>query len=100
MNITTKGKFKVGNTVATAKAGKKHKRTIVKQKLGLDNLYDLEEDLIKGWYKMLISKSKTDRRFALKEISRYVFPVRKEITGFMVFDEIEAKKTIEDIFLK
>jgi len=100
MNLTDKGKFQIGNTIAKHKTGRKHKKTLIKEKLGLNNLQDLELDLVKGWYELLYSKSKTDKRFALKEISRYVFPVKKEITGSFVFDEIEAKKQIENIFMK
>jgi len=98
MNLTDKGKFQIGNSIAKHKTGKKHKATLIKEKLGLNNLYELEQDLIKAWYEMLHSTNKTDKRFALKEISRYVFPVKKEITGSFVFDEIEAKKHIESIF--
>lgn len=92
--------FKKGNIKAKGKQGKKHKSTLIKEKLGLNNLYELEQDLIKAWYEMLHSTNKTDKRFALKEISRYVFPVKKEITGSFSFDEIEAKKQIENIFMK
>ncbi|MBK8983034.1 MAG: hypothetical protein IPM38_12080 [Ignavibacteria bacterium] len=68
--------------------------------MGLNNLQDLEQDLIKGWYELLNSKNKTDKRFALKEISRYVFPVKKEIIGNYFFDADEAKKAVEEIFFK
>ncbi len=100
MNLTDKGKFKTGNTTAKHKAGKKHKRTLIKEKLGLNNLQDLEQDLINGWYELLNSNSKTDKRFALKEISRYVFPVKKEVSGSFIFDRDKAQKEIEAIFLK
>jgi hypothetical protein len=91
--------FKKGNNKAKGKQGKKHKSTLIKEKLGLKNLYELEQDLIKAWYEMLHSTNKTDKRFALKEISRYVFPVKKEISGSVIFDPIEAKKQIEEMFI-
>lgn len=96
MNLTEKGKFQLGNTIAKHKSGKKHKSTLLKEKLGINNLYDLEKDLIKGWYELLHSSNKTDKRFALKEISRYVFPVRKEIRESIVCDERELIKSIEN----
>jgi hypothetical protein len=92
--------FKKGNRTAAAKQGRKHKSTLIKAKLGINNLHDLEQDLIKSWYEMLHSKCKTDKRFALKEISRYVFPMKKEVKETVIFDEAAAKKKIEDMFQK
>ena len=88
--------FKKGNIKAKGKQGKKHKSTLIKEKLGLKNLYELEQDLIKGWFEMLHSKSKADKRFALKEISRYVFPIKREIKESIVYDERELTKSIEN----
>lgn len=100
MNLTENGKFKPGNKVAKHKTGKKHKATLIKEKLGINNLNDLEKDLLKAWYEMLHSKCKTDKRFALKEISRYVFPIKKEVKDTIIFDPETAKKRIEEIFEK
>ena len=95
---TGKTRFQAGNQMAKLKAGKQHKTTVVKEKLGLKNLQELEADLINTWYELLHSKNKNDKRFAVKEISKYVFPVKKEVshTGFTIEDYILSITQIDN----
>ncbi len=96
---TGKTRFQKGNQTAKLKAGRQHAKTIIKEKLGLNNLQEFEGDLLQGWHEMLHSKNINNKRFALKEISRYVFAVKKEVThnsGSIedYLEKIEAGETI------
>ena len=53
--------FKSGNNVAKAKAGKKHRLTVLREKLGVKNIEDLKEDVLNVWlelYKFASNNSK------------------------------------------
>jgi hypothetical protein len=75
-----KYQFKKGNTAASAKKGKKHRRTIVKQKieeaLGWDNA---EAQLEKVMMEALHSKSKKDRVAAARYFAEFIKPKKREI---------------------
>ena len=71
--------FKKGNTFGrVSKKGIVKKSTIVKSKLGLKNLESMKSLVIENWYQLLTSDSKKDRMYASKEISKYIFPTKKE----------------------
>jgi len=80
-NPNPKYQFKKGNKIASQNKGKKQKRTILKEKLGLDNIEDLKEDVIKVWQELITSKDKKLKGFAAKEISKYIFSQKREHTG-------------------
>jgi len=79
MKLVANGKFQVGNTIAKGKTGKKHKVTIIREKLGLENIEDLKIDVLNTWYDILHSNDRNERGFAVKELSKYLFVRSKEI---------------------
>lgn len=58
--------------------GQKQRRTIVKEKLGVNNIEDLKDDVLRVWTELLQSTNEDNRKFASKEISKYVFSTKKE----------------------
>lgn len=59
----------------------KGKRTKIVEALGLDNLDSLKPEVFQVWKKLLKSKTKDDRKFAVREISKYVYPQKREHSG-------------------
>ncbi len=76
--ITTK--FQPGNQHGKNNLGKKHKKTIMRERIGIDNIEQLAPAVIEIWIELLESNIKDDRKFASKEISKYIFSVKKEVT--------------------
>lgn len=80
-NSNPVSKFQKGNKVACIQKGTKKKQTIIKEQLGLDNIEDLREDSLKVFKEMLSDKDKVKRFLAAKEISKYIFPQKREHSG-------------------
>ncbi len=75
MNNTLNGTFQKGNEIATAKAGKKHNATIVKELLS-KNISNVDNRLYEITLELLNSKSIKIRAFAWKELLKYRLPVK------------------------
>ena len=59
----------------------KEPRTIIKEKLGLNNIEDMKNDVLNVW-KLLIAKgTKKEKAFAAKEMSKYLFAQKRELSG-------------------
>ena len=75
MAVFEKGhKKKGGNTKGT-----KHKKTIVKEALGLQTIEELKDKCLRNWNKMLDDKNIQVQLTATKEVSKYLFATKKEI---------------------
>lgn len=74
-------KFEKGNTAASGKKGKKHRRTIVKEVLGVQNIEDLKPEVLEVWKKLIQASNTKDQAYAAKEISKYIFPQKREHSG-------------------
>lgn len=64
------------------KKGVKHKRTILKEALGLDNIHEIEdfkEGLLKLGKQFLKNKDINLKSFAWKELLKYTFPQKQNI---------------------
>lgn len=71
--------FKKGNTFGkVSKKGIVQRKTVIKSKLGIKNLESMKSLVVENWYELLTSESKKDRIIATKEISKYIFPAKKE----------------------
>ncbi len=57
---------------------KKKRKTIIREQLGLKNIEGLEGDVLKVWKRLIGSKSNKYSSLAAKEISKYLFPQKKE----------------------
>jgi len=68
----------------------KNKKTIVKEALGLDNLDSLKPEVFEVWKKLLKHKNIAHRKFAVREISKYTYPQKREHSG-------EVKVSYEDL---
>ena len=85
-----KGKKKTGGI----KKGGKHKKTILKEKLGIDTVEKIDQfepKLISNWDEFLNDKNKNMRFIATRDLSKLVFPAKKQIESTV------KNKTIEDI---
>lgn len=80
MHLITNGKFQIGNKAAAGKAGKKHKTTVLREKLGIENIEDLKVDVLNVWYDFLHSGNNIEKGFAAKELSKYLFSKRQEFS--------------------
>lgn len=80
-NSNPVSKFQKGNKVACIQKGTKKKQTIIKEQLGLDNIEELRTEVLKVWEKLITSKSDRVRGFAAKELSKYLFPQKREHSG-------------------
>lgn len=73
-----KGKEKTGGI----KKGQKHKKTLLKEKLGVKTVKKIDEFaemLIRNWFEFLSSEDDTVRLTATKELSKFVFPTKRQI---------------------
>lgn len=86
MGVRTKTSF---NSETARKAGKlpKHTRKArIKELLEgkeIDKIEDLQLAVLNVAAEMLESPTKRDRQFALKELSKYIFPTKKEINAVL-----------------
>ncbi|MCZ2223866.1 MAG: hypothetical protein LC122_09580 [Chitinophagales bacterium] len=79
-----KGKKKTGGI----QKGQKHKKTILKETLGIEKINKIDEfspRLIDNWIEFINAEDTTIRLLATKELSKYVFATKKQIdTSFNV----------------
>lgn len=80
MNLTRNGTFKKGNTIATYKAGKKHKGTIIKELLS-KNISNVDNRLYEITLELLNSKNLRIKAFAWKELLKYRLPIKPEMNS-------------------
>ena len=71
--------YKKGAKTGGKVKGSKHKSTLIREKIL--NLDDFKEPLMDVWNEFLYSEDKDDRKFASKEIPKYVFPQKRELSG-------------------
>lgn|SRR4030066_714891 len=73
-----KGKEKTGGI----SKGQKHKKTLLKEKLGVKTVKKIDEFavmLIRNWFEFLASEDDTVRLMATKELSKFVFPTKRQV---------------------
>lgn len=69
-----------------SEAGKKGKKTgpkrktIIKNSLSIKTIEELKDDVLKVWKELIESGNEENKKFAAKEISKYVFATKKEST--------------------
>jgi len=76
------------NSETARQAGKnrkgiKHKNTRLRKILGIANIEDLKYDILIVWENLIKYGTKTEKRFAAKELSKYLFPQKREHSGEM-----------------
>lgn len=82
--------FKKGHKKIGGKAkGTKHKKTIVKEALGVKSIDELKDKCLRNWDKMLDSDNLQVQLIATKEVSRYLFPQKREINLGLQESELE-----------
>jgi len=67
----------------------KKRKTIIKEKLGLDNIEGMKEDVLNVWNDLITEGTKKEKMWAAKEMSKYIFPQKREHSG-----EIKEKITV------
>ena len=72
--------FQKGNKAATKNKGKKHVKTIVKEKMGL-KWEDANAIVESNILEFLTSKNYKEREFATKHFSEFIKPKKREQTG-------------------
>jgi len=70
-----KGHKKIGGK----EKGTKHKKTIVKEALGVTSIEELKGDVLQNWQEYLKHNNDNYKLTATKEVSKYLFPTKKEI---------------------
>lgn len=83
-----KGKNKTGGI----QKGQKHKKTILKETLGIEKVNKIDEfspRLIENWIEFLNSLDVNIRLLATKELSKYVFATKKQIDSSFNLRRIE-----------
>lgn len=79
-----KGKNKTGGI----QKGQKHKKTILKETLGIEKINKIDEfspRLIDNWIEFINADDTTIRLLATKELSKYVFATKKQVeTAFNI----------------
>ena len=59
----------------------KKKKTVLREILGINNIEDLKKDVLKVWANHIQSDDFEKHSFAAKEISKYIFPQKREHSG-------------------
>ena len=59
----------------------KKKKTVLREILGINNIEDLKTDVLKVWANHIQSDDFEKHSFAAKEISKYIFPQKREHSG-------------------
>lgn len=97
---TGKTHFSIGNSAAKGKLGKKHKLTLFREKLGIKNIEDLKDDVLNVWTELLYSNELENRKYAVKEISKYIFSTQKAVEpvnkGVTISDLLNYAKDKEE----
>lgn len=82
-------KFEKGKRDVGRKKGTKNKHTIVKEAFGVKNIDELKDKCLRNWNKMLDSKNIQVQLIATKEVSKYLFPQKREINLGLQESELE-----------
>ena len=82
-------KFEKGKRDVGRKKGTKNKYTIVKEAFGVKNIDELKDKCLRNWNKMLDSKNIHVQLIATKEVSKYLFPQKREINLGLQESELE-----------
>lgn len=83
-----KGKKKTGGI----QKGQKHKKTILKQNLGIETINKVDEFdrlLLNNWLEFLNSDDNNIRLTATKELSKYVFATKKQVESSLSLRRLE-----------
>ncbi len=83
-----KGKKKTGGI----QKGQKHKKTILKQNLGIETINKVDEFdrlLLNNWLEFLNSDDNNIRLTATKELSKYVFATKKQVESSLSVRRLE-----------
>jgi ParB-like chromosome segregation protein Spo0J len=63
------------------KRGKKHKTTIVREKLEIKEIDDLKETVLKNFQEFANGNDESLKLIASKELAKYIFPQKREFQG-------------------
>ena len=88
-----KGKEKTGGI----KRGQKHRKTLLREKLGVKTVKKIDEFaeiLISNWFEFLASEDDAIRLTATKELSKFVFPTKRQVESTL------KPYTVEDFLLE
>lgn len=83
-----KGKKKTGGI----QKGQKHKKTILKQNLGIETINKVDEFdrlLLNNWLEFLNADDSNIRLTATKELSKYVFATKKQVESSLSLRRLE-----------
>lgn len=73
-------KFEKGHKkVAGRKKGTKDKKTVIKETFGIKSIEELKEDVLENWREYLKHNNDNYKLTATKEVSKYLFPTKKEV---------------------
>lgn len=86
--------FAKGNQYGKVKTGKPQKRTLLKKALGLDviEVEGLKQDVLNVWRDLINDRDKKLKAFAAKELSKYLFPTKKEM-------DIKTDNAVNNVFI-
>lgn len=59
--------------------GSKNKATLLAEKLQTRDIKELKEEVLHVWKELIHDKDKKMRAFAAKEISKYLFPTKRDV---------------------
>jgi len=76
-----KGNPEKAREKARLRKGVKHKSTIVRKKLSFTEISDLKATVIKNFHELCEDKDPRVRAYATKEVARYIFPQKREVSG-------------------
>ena len=61
------------------KKGTKHSKTVIKETFGIKSIEELKEDVLENWREYLKHNNDNYKLTATKEVSKYLFPTKKEV---------------------
>lgn len=85
-----KGFEKKHKKVGGRKPGTKNKRTIIKDRLGINSIEALKQICLENWHNLLTSRNDQIKLIATKEISRYLFAGKRETPFSLTENELEV----------
>ncbi len=74
---------------------KPKRATLMKRKLGIENIEDLKKDVLKVWGELIKSANTKEKVIAAKEMSKYIFPQKRELSG-----ELNGQIKVEIVYKK
>lgn len=88
--MANKGQFKKGHKPkGAAVKGTKHKKTIIKEALGVDNIEQLKTKCLRNWDKFLDDKNPQIQLIATKEVSKYLFAQKRDVNFGLSENELD-----------